>query len=139
MPTLREQCFGVLEGLDVDEHQGAPPAAVGAVAAPRRRLRLPDGESVRQFHARVIGAVRELARQHDGKTLLIVTHGGVLDMLWRTVHGLPLHGARDCAIPNTGINRLRWRAGTLDIVRWADDAPPGRAARAAGHRAAHRG
>jgi probable phosphoglycerate mutase len=46
----------------------------------------------------------------------------VLDMLWRTVHGVPLHGARDCDIPNTGINRLRWRRGTLDIVRWADAA-----------------
>jgi hypothetical protein len=29
--------------------------------------------------------------------------------LWRTVHGLPLHGARECDIPNTGFNRLRCR------------------------------
>jgi len=42
--------------------------------------------------------------------------------LWRTVHGLPLHGARECDIPNTGFNRLRWRGGTLDIVCWAEDA-----------------
>jgi probable phosphoglycerate mutase len=27
---------------------------------------------------------------------------------------------RACEIPNTGINRLRWRAGTLEIVQWAD-------------------
>ena len=47
---------------------------------------------------------------------------GVLEGLWRTVHGHSLHGARDCAIPNTGINRLRWRAGTLDLERWGDDA-----------------
>jgi 2,3-bisphosphoglycerate-dependent phosphoglycerate mutase len=52
----------------------------------------------------------------------VVTHGGVLDMLWRTVHGVSLHGPRECAIPNTGINRLRWRGDTLDIVGWADDA-----------------
>jgi len=70
----------------------------------------------------VIEAVRELAQAHAGRRLVLVTHGGVLDMLWRTVHGLPLDGPRDCAIPNTGINRLRWRAGTLDILRWAEDA-----------------
>ena len=39
----------------------------------------------------------------------------------RTVHGYSLHGARDCIIPNTGINRLRWHGGKLDIVHWADD------------------
>ena len=36
---------------------------------------LPDGESVRQFHTRIVGAVRKLATAHAGKTLLIVTHG----------------------------------------------------------------
>ena len=53
---------------------------------------------------------------------MVVTHGGVLDMLWRAVQGQPLDGARACAIPNAGINRLRWSAGTLEIVEWADDA-----------------
>ena len=33
---------------------------------------------------------------------------------------LPLHGPRECDIPNTGINRLRWTGGRLQIVRWAD-------------------
>ena len=51
----------------------------------------------------------------------IVTHGGVLDMLWRTAHGLSLDGLRDCEIPNTGLNRLRWAGDTLHIDRWADD------------------
>jgi probable phosphoglycerate mutase len=51
----------------------------------------------------------------------VVTHGGVLDMLWRTCHGLPLDGLRDCDIPNTGINRLRCAKGSLQIEQWADD------------------
>jgi probable phosphoglycerate mutase len=50
----------------------------------------------------------------------VVTHGGVLDMLWREANGLPLHGPRECDIPNTGINRLRWQGGRLQIVQWAD-------------------
>ena len=52
--------------------------------------------------------------------MTVVSHGGVLDMLWRTANGLPLDGLRSCEIPNTGVNRLRWRAGTLQIVQWAD-------------------
>ena len=34
--------------------------------------------------------------------------------------GLPLHGPRECDIPNTGINRLRWTGNRLQIVRWAE-------------------
>jgi probable phosphoglycerate mutase len=119
---LREQSFGVLEGLDVPTIKADHPALWAQWLRHEADYALPDGESVRQFHARVLAAVRGLADAHAGKTLLLVTHGGVLDMLWRTVHGHSLNGPRECAIPNTGINRLRWRAGTLDIVRWGDDA-----------------
>lgn len=119
--ALREQSFGVLEGMDVPSIKARHPQLWSHWLRHDADYALPDGESTRQFHARVIAAVRELATEHAGKTLLLVTHGGVLDMLWRTAHGLPLHGPRECAIPNTGINRLRWRAGTLDILRWAED------------------
>ena len=118
----REQGFGVLEGLSVDEIKARHLELWAQWQRHDADYCLPEGESVRRFHTRVVDAVRELVRQHEGRRVLIVTHGGVLDMLWRTVHGHPLHGPRDCAIPNTGINRLRWRAGSLDLERWADDA-----------------
>jgi probable phosphoglycerate mutase len=121
-PGLREQSFGVVEGMDMAGIKMRHPLLWAQWLRHEADYALPEGESTRQFHARVIGAVRELARAHEGKTLVLVTHGGVLDMLWRTVHGAPLQGPRECSIPNTGINRLRWRGGNLDIVRWADDA-----------------
>jgi probable phosphoglycerate mutase len=63
-----------------------------------------------------------LAEAHAGERIAVVTHGGVLDMLWRHANALPLHGRRDCVIPNTGINRLRWVGDRLEIEVWADDA-----------------
>jgi probable phosphoglycerate mutase len=70
-----------------------------------------------------MAAVRELAERHAGRQrLAVVTHGGVLDMLWRSAHGQPLDGLRRCEIPTPGINRLRWRDGVLFIDRWADAA-----------------
>ena len=120
-PALREQNFGVLEGLDVPTIKTRHADLWALWLEHRADFALPGGESLRQFHARVLGAVRELAAAQPGHSLAVVTHGGVLDMLWRTVHGHPLHGPRACAIPNTGINRLRWRAGSLDLERWADD------------------
>jgi probable phosphoglycerate mutase len=120
-PAFREQSFGVLEGLDVPTIQARHPELWASWLEHRADFALPGGgESIRQFHARVLGAVRETAEAWANRVVTVVTHGGVLDMLWRTANGLPLDGLRACEIPNTGINRLRWRAGTLEIVQWAD-------------------
>jgi probable phosphoglycerate mutase len=120
LPALREQSFGVLEGLDVPTIRERHPDLWSRWLEHSADFALPGGESLRQFHARVIEAVRDLARAHDGQVVTVVTHGGVLDMLWRTAHGLPLDGLRQCEIPNAGINRLRWQRETLSIDGWAD-------------------
>lgn len=121
---LREQSFGVLEGLDVPTIQQRHPDLWRLWLQQDADFAPPGGESQRQFHSRVLGAVKDLAANASAahQRLVVVTHGGVLDMLWRTVHGLPLHGLRECAIPNTGVNRLRWAGGALQIEVWGDDA-----------------
>ena len=121
VPGLREQSFGVLEGLDVPTIQERHADLWPLWLEHRADFALPGGESLRQFHARVMDAVRQLAADAPGRRLAIVTHGGVLDMLWRTAQRLPLDGLRACEIPNTGLNRLRWTDGTLHVERWADD------------------
>ena len=117
---FREQNFGVLEGLDVPTIKARHPELWLRWLEHRADYALPGGESLRQFHDRVLAAVRELAAARSGMRLAVVTHGGVLDMLWRSAHGLPLDGLRACEIPNTGLNRLRWAGGTLQVERWAD-------------------
>ena len=135
---LREQSFGVLEGLDVPTIKARHADLWLQWLEHRGDFALPGGESLEQFHARVMAAVRELAAGAAGQRLAVVTHGGVLDMLWRTAHGLPVSGLRTCEIPNTGLNRLRWVNGTLQIEQWADaahlDGLPDQANTAAGER-----
>jgi probable phosphoglycerate mutase len=116
----REQSFGVLEGLDVPSIQSQHPQLWAHWLRHDADYALPEGECTSRFCGRVRAALHELAQQHAGRRVVVVTHGGVLDMLWRTAHTLPLHGARDCDIPNAGINRMSWHDGTLKIVRWAD-------------------
>lgn len=122
LPGFREQSFGVLEGLDVPTIRERHPDLWQRWLEHSADFALPGGESLRQFHARVMASVRDLADAHPGASLAVVTHGGVLDMLWRTAHGQPLDGLRRCEIPNAGINRLHWHRGTLAIDSWADAA-----------------
>lgn len=118
---LREQAFGALEGLDVPTIQERHPQLWPRWLEQRGDFALPGGgESLIAFHDRVMRDVRDLAAAYPAQRLAVVTHGGVLDMLWRSAHGLPLHGLRQCDIPNTGLNFLRFADGQLQVVRWAD-------------------
>mgnify|MGYP001273083988 CR=1 FL=1 len=79
-------------------------------------------ETLNDFYRRAVGAVARIARRHDGGKLAIVTHGGVLDCLYREATGKPIDAERDFDILNAAINRLRWRDGRFDVLAWGDDA-----------------
>jgi 2,3-bisphosphoglycerate-dependent phosphoglycerate mutase len=120
-PLWREQCFGVLEGLDVPTIRSQHGDLWDHWVRHEADYALPGGaESNRMFFQRVQRALAATVAAHAGRRIAVVTHGGVLDMLWRHAHGLPLHGARDCLIPNTGINRLRWADNRLQVLHWGD-------------------
>lgn len=127
--SLREQSFGLVDGMRVDDiklqHAGAWENWLRFDADGG----MPGGETTRQFHARVMDAVRRLAQEYAGKTLIVVTHGGVLDMVWRTAKGVGLHGPRQSDIPNAGFNRVRLDGDAIELLHWADvrhlaDLPP---------------
>lgn len=119
---LREQCFGILEGLTATEIIEKHPDEWSGWIRFDPDHAPSGGECTRAFHARVLGAVTALADRHRGAQVAVVTHGGVLDMLWRTALERPLAGPRECPIPNAGLNRMRLRGDRLEIVEWADDA-----------------
>lgn len=117
----REQSFGRIEGMRVKALHEQQPELFACWARHEADFALPGGESVRRFHARILAAAGRLAEGFPRQRVLLVTHGGVLDMLWRSANGQSLDGPRRCPIPNAGINRLRWVDGRLEIVHWADD------------------
>jgi probable phosphoglycerate mutase len=122
-PLWREQSFGVLEGLDAPTIIERHPQLWAQWLLHDADYALPGGgESVRMFQTRVLAALQRVVQQHPGARVAVFTHGGVLDMLWRAARNAPLHGPRVCDIPNTGINRLRWSEGALEILEWADAA-----------------
>ncbi len=122
-PLWREQAFGVLEGLDAATIVQQHPELWAHWQRHDADYALPGGgESVRAFQQRVLRGVQRIVQSHPGRCVAVFTHGGVLDMLWRAAQQLPLHGARVCEIPNTGVNRLRCADGALQVVLWADAA-----------------
>ena len=119
---LREQHFGLFEGLQVSEIKEQYPHHWQRWIQFDADHAVPEAESTRDFYERVFHTFQSLAHRFAGEQVVVVTHGGVLDMLWRNAHALSLHGPRVCDIPNAGVNRLRHGPDGLSILQWADTA-----------------
>ncbi len=128
-PALRERCYGGFEGLMYEELAQRYPVAFAQWCARDLHARFPAGEreaeTLMEFHRRSVDAVTGLAKRHqeskEGK-LVILTHGGVLDCLYREATGLAVDAPRDFGIVNAAINRLRWDGERFELLRWADAA-----------------
>ena len=117
---LRERSFGVFQGKTFSEIEAAWPEQ-----ALCWRRREPDwapegGESLAQLRQRIVQTACELAQRHAGEQIVLVAHGGVMDMLYRAATGQDLQTARSWNLGNASINRLLWTPQGLTLIGWAD-------------------
>ena len=117
---LRERHFGRFEGKTWNEIEtGWPDEALAW------RKRVPDfapegGENLLTLRERIANTVHELAARHPGEQVVMVAHGGVLDVLYRLATGQDIQAPRTWTLDNAGINRLLWTPEGLTLVGWAD-------------------
>lgn len=117
---LRERHLGVFQGLTGRECQEKFPEDYRRFQTRDPDHVVPEGESIRQLYARVAAFFDQLAASHAGERLAVVTHGGVLDALYRKVKAMPLERARDFTVYNASVNRITCRDGDWQLVEWGD-------------------
>ena len=119
---LRERHYGVLQGLTFDEAALHQPQAWQHFKRRDPMVALDGGgESLAGLAARVRAALEEIAGRHAGEQVVVVTHGGVLDIAHRLATGQPLETAREFAIPNAALNWIEHTAGSWKLIAWADE------------------
>lgn len=119
-PALRERHYGVFQGLTYEEIEQRYPAEYARYRARDPELEPAGGESLLGAAARVRALLSSLVERHRGESVLLVTHGGVLDLAYRIATGKPLQEPRDFAIPNAAHNWLRHDGQGWSIEHWAD-------------------
>lgn len=83
----------------------------------------PGGETVAAFQFRVGTAVRRVIEQHEGKTVVVGCHGGVVDAVLRLALKAPAMGAFEIHTVNTSITEIELvRRNTWKLVRYNDSA-----------------
>lgn len=116
---LRERHYGAFQGLTYDEAARNFPVAYARFEARETTADLPGGESLADFAARILVALDTIAHHHRGETVLVVTHGGVLDIAHRLAARTPLEAPRTFTIPNAALNWIAHDGDRWRIVAWA--------------------
>ena len=106
-PGLRERHYGDFEGKTPAEARLYAETAYDALVARQDLADSPgNAEPLEAMVERIEAALQRLASEYADQPVILVTHGGVLDVLYRRAMGRELTGPRDAPIPNAGLNWL---------------------------------
>lgn len=117
---LRERSFGVFQGWTYAEIDARWPEAAARWRHHDPSFAPEGGESLVEFDTRAIAAMTRIAAAARGHTIAVVTHGGVLDCLYRAATGLALDAPRSWQLGNAAINRVLFTGERFTLVGWSD-------------------
>jgi probable phosphoglycerate mutase len=118
-PHWRERDIGVYQGFEYHEVQDRFPKFSLGEAAYEASMAVPEGgESLRGLADRVTERLDQVVADHEGETVLVVTHGGPLHVMLGYAKDLPLHeGLKRHHQDNCGVNELVAEDGGLRVAR----------------------
>lgn len=117
---LRERALGVFEGLTLTEIRERHPVDFSAFLSRDPEHVIPQGESLLAKHQRVLACMEGIASRHAGQRVVVVTHGGVLDSMFRHALGLSLDHPRRWVLYNASLNTFLVEEGHWSLGTWGD-------------------
>jgi len=118
--ALRERHLGALQGLTTDEAPIREPDLWKSHLSRNIRENLGNGESIQQFADRIRTALEQIKAHHSNKTILLVSHGGALDMMYRIASNQSLDAEKAVTVPNASLNWISHDGLAWKVDSWAD-------------------
>jgi len=119
-PRLQERRFGIFEGLLAAEIIARYPQEHARFSSRDPDYEVPGGESASNFSRRCLGCLAEIADRHRGGQVVVVSHGLVLDALYRAANGLDHGTPRPLPLINASMNHFGYAAGAWRMELWGD-------------------
>ncbi len=88
---LKERNFGAFQGVPKAELAELNPQLLQQILRRNPATHFEAGETMDEVATRVLDAILDLAMDHPGEQLLVITHGWVMDVITRHISGLPRH------------------------------------------------
>jgi broad specificity phosphatase PhoE len=112
-PRIRELDFGEVDGVPYEQVAALRPELYDEWLRAPTRVRFPGGECYADLRGRAVEAVSEVISRHEGETVLIVTHAGVIRALL----------AVWLLLADEAVFRIDQRYGSVNVVDWLDGTP----------------
>jgi broad specificity phosphatase PhoE len=112
---LREIYLGDWEGLNTQELAMRFPEAWARWTEEPSWDVVPGGEGAVAFENRVVAEIDSILARHEQGDILLVTHGGVIQVALHRVVGRPNHGLFPFRIENASISVIEKRNGRLVV------------------------
>ncbi|WP_322010194.1 histidine phosphatase family protein [Paraburkholderia sp. J12] len=121
---LRERHYGAFQGHDSEQIAERFPDEYAHWQTRDPGFAPPEGESQREFYHRVLHALEPLLAAHPDGRIAVVTHGGVLDCVYRFANGFTLEAPRNWPLLNAGVNVVDFETDgyvtQARVVAWGD-------------------
>lgn len=121
-PRLRDQSMGSWQGRPWDDLMKAEPDRVSAFFQEFGETPAPGGESLGQAVERLLSWWTDVASQSAGRTLAVVTSGGMLTGFATAMLGMRLSRCVSLNLPHAGIGILELFQNGARIATWNPDA-----------------
>ena len=113
---LREYGVGSLAGTHADERESLAPVFAAWEGGDEGAM-IPGGERIGDLVDRMVSTLDEIADQHRGEAVLVVTHGGAIMATLPELVGRSRASAYDLTLPNAGHVELAVDADGWRLVR----------------------
>ena len=120
-PLLRELNFGAWEGRSFNDVNAEHSDAMKQFYNDPEHADIPESEPFPVFQKRVAGRVREIVRAHQGKRIVIVSHGASIRILLADILAMPIRSIWHVSQLNTAVNKIRFEDDGFAIVTLMND------------------
>jgi len=105
--NLRERSLGMLEGLCVKEAVELMPEDLRAFQTRSYAVTPKNSESMSAFEKRIRVFLSKISETYERGNILAVTHGGVIDVVWRIANNISPTDPVKPTVTNGSIHRLQ--------------------------------
>ena len=120
-PLLRELNFGAWEGRSFNDVNAEHSDTMKRFYNDPEHADIPESEPFPEFQKRVAGRVREIVRAHQGKRVVIVSHGASIRILLADILAMPIRSIWHVSQLNTAVNKIRFEDDGFAIVALMND------------------
>ena len=86
------------------------------------KLQMPGGESMKEFSERLVAAVHDIVKKHEGETVCIACHGTAIRVLACYFYGFPLEKLTDVAwCDNASVTIVTYDNGAFTVALDGDN------------------